>query len=253
MLRMFSNVAKSTQLKWKGVKLLCFLYPSSMTSWLGDWSNVHNRIITMVRYNIWEREKEYECTCLCLHLTSICLGKRITFLSPRGSEYYTPLAPWVGSGMGIWSKHTIKTRPNKNLELSQMGGTRDYTSLRLSGAILVIRRIETDLEWTQHKDTEETIFKRWRNRDRNRERRRRRRRKRRKKRGQVLIVSIEFQDSAISAVVTVTVLPLEYSVTESRFFFWTLLSYISVTSSSESYNTENVYEKAVFLIHKLLF
>lgn len=58
MLRMFSNLAKSTQLKWKGVKLLCFLYPSSMTSWLGDWSNVFHRIITMVRYNIWEREKE---------------------------------------------------------------------------------------------------------------------------------------------------------------------------------------------------
>ena len=109
-----------------------------------------------------------------------------------------------------------------------MGGTRDYISLRLSGAILVIRRIETDLERTQHRDTEETIFKRWRNRDRHRERRRRRsrrrgkrrwRRKRRKKRGQVLIVSIEFRDSAISAVVTVTVLPLEYSVTESRYFF----------------------------------
>lgn len=61
---------------------------------------------------------------------------------------YVSLATWVRSGMGIWSMHKIKTRANKNSELSQMRDARDHISLRLSGAISIIRRIETDLEWT---------------------------------------------------------------------------------------------------------
>lgn len=65
----------------------------------------------------------------------------------------------------------IKATPNKSPQLPQLEGNRDHRSLRLSGAILIIRRIEPAWAWSQNRDTEEIIFKRWRNRDRHRKRR----------------------------------------------------------------------------------
>lgn len=52
--------------------------------------------------------------------------------------------------------------------------------------------------------------------------------------------------ASAGSVVTVTIWPLACSVTKLIYFFRTLLNYISDTSSSESYHTENVCEKAIF-------
>ena len=145
--------------------------------------------------------------------------------------------------MDKWSKHATEARPNKTLELSQVGGTREHISLRLSRAILVTRKIKLDWEWSQPRDKGEIAVKKWRNRDRDKDRA-----KRWRKRNQVLIISVELLDSAIFVDVTVTILPLECSLTELIYLFWTILTYIAVTSPSESCNTEDVDEKAIFLI-----